>query len=95
MVKVTFTLDDLTVAQLRRAAARVAKPQSQVVREAVQEYAARIGRLTERERLQLLAEFDTLVPRIPPRPAGEVDREIKAVRTARRQGGRRAARGPR
>lgn len=91
MVKVTFTLDDVTVAQLRRAAARLAKPQSQVVREAVQDYAARVGRLTEQERLRLLAEFDRLVPRIPARAAAEVDREISAVRAARRRGGRRRA----
>jgi hypothetical protein len=89
MVKVTFTLDDATVAQLRRAAERLAKPQSQVVREAVADYALRIGRLTERERLGLLADFDTFVPRIPQRPAGEVDRELAAVRAARRHGGRR------
>jgi hypothetical protein len=89
MVKVTFTLDDATVAQLRRAAERLAKPQSQVVREAVADYAMRVGRLSERERLRLLDEFDALVPRIPSRPAGEADREIEAIRAARRQGGRR------
>lgn len=95
MVKVTFTLDDVTIAQLRRAAERLAKPQSQVVREAVADYAMRIGRLTERERLRLLAAFDTLVPRIPQRPAGEVKREIDAVRAARRHGGRRVGGRPR
>jgi hypothetical protein len=89
MVKVTFTLDDVTVAQLRRTAERLAKPQSQVVREAVADYALRIGTLTERERLRLLDEFDALVPRIPFRPSGEVDREIEGIRAARRQGGRR------
>ena len=89
MVKVTFTLDDATVAQLRRAAERLGKPQSQVVREAVADYALRIGRLSERERLRLLADFDVLMPRIPQRPAGDVDRELAAVRIARRQGGRR------
>ena len=45
MVKVTFTLDDDTVARLRRIAARARKPQSLVVREAIAEYAARGERL--------------------------------------------------
>ena len=44
----TFTLDDVTVARLRRAAARLAKPRSQVVREAIREYADRIGKLSEK-----------------------------------------------
>ena len=91
MVKVTFTLDDATVARLRQAAERLAKPQSQVVREAVADYALRTGRLSELERLRLLAEFDALVPRIPSRPVKEVDRELAAVRAARRRGGRGGA----
>jgi predicted transcriptional regulator len=37
MVKVTFTLDDQTVARLRQAAARLNRPQSQVVRDAVRD----------------------------------------------------------
>lgn len=93
MVKVTFTLDDATVARLRQAAERLAKPQSQVVREAVADYALRAGRLTEQERLRLLAEFDAVVPRIPARPVKEVDRELEAVRAARRRGGRGGATG--
>ena len=44
MVKVTFTLDDRTVSRLRQTAARANKPQSQVVREAVNDYADRVGR---------------------------------------------------
>jgi predicted transcriptional regulator len=91
MVKVTFTLDDATVARLRQAAERLAKPQSQVVREAVADYALRAGRLSELERLRLLAEFDALVPRIPSRPVKEVDREVAGVRAARRRGGRGGA----
>jgi hypothetical protein len=35
-----------------------------------------------------LAAFDTLVPKIPSRPAREVDAELKALRQARRSGGR-------
>jgi hypothetical protein len=88
MVKVTFTLDDLTVQRLRQAAARLARPHSQVVREAIREYAERVGRLSETERLRLLHAFDTMVPRIPERPVAEVDAEIRRVRAARQRGGR-------
>ena len=85
----TFTLDEATAAELRRSASRLAKPQSEVVRLAIRDYADRIGRLSECERQQLLQAFDALVPRIPARPAVEVDRELEAVRVARRRGGRR------
>ncbi len=64
-------------------------PKSQVVREAIGEYSARIGRLGEEERRRLLRTFDEVVPAIPDRPAAEVDREINETRKARRAGGRR------
>jgi len=89
MVKVTFTLDDETVAALRRTAARLDKPQSQVVREAVRDYADRVGRLSERERVRMLAALDAIVRRRPTRTLGEVDRELREIRAARRSGGRR------
>lgn len=89
--KVTFTLDQATVTRLQEAAARLALPKSQVVREAILEYYERIGRLSERERLSLLRIFDEVVPRIPSRDAREVERELKAIRRARRSGGRRSA----
>lgn len=89
MVKVTFTFDEETVARLRKAAARLARPQSHVVREAIREYADRIGSLSEEERRHLLQIFDTLVPTIPPRPLPQVRAELAEVRTARRRGGRR------
>jgi len=88
-VKVTFTLDAQTVERIGRTAERLRIPKSGVVREAVREYAARAGRLSEGERLRLLEAFDTLVPRIPRRPAQAVDREIAALRLARREGGRK------
>jgi hypothetical protein len=88
MVKMTFTLDETTVAQLRQAAARLQQPQSAIVREAVQDYAQRIGRLSELERLRLLRVFDEVVPKIPRRAARSTDAELAAVRQARRQGGR-------
>jgi predicted transcriptional regulator len=90
MVKVTFTLDDATVAALRQSAARLAKPQSLVVREAIADYAARAGRLSERERAEWLRAFDELMPASPERSAGDVAAEIRGIRAARRTGGRRS-----
>jgi uncharacterized tellurite resistance protein B-like protein len=92
MVKLTFSLDETTVEQLRRAADRLGKPQSQVVREAISDYAARIGKLSEEERVQLLKTFDTVVGAISRRPLREVEREIAEVRKARRQAGQRRSR---
>lgn len=93
MVKMTFTLDDDTVLRLRTTALRLSKPQSQVVREAVQDYAARVGRLSEGERLRLLQTFDEIVDRIPARSADKVDRELRELREARRSTGRRHSTG--
>jgi len=87
--KVTFTLDEATLASLARTARRLDRPKSQVVRDAIREYGTRVGRLSEAERLRLLRVFDEVVPRIPQRPAAEVERELRAVREARRRGGRR------
>jgi len=39
MVKMTFTFDDVTVRKLRQVAARLKKPQSEVVRNSIQSYA--------------------------------------------------------
>ena len=91
MVKVTFTLDHETVARIRRAADRLGKPQSFVVREAVAEYAARADRLTEGERLRLLGVLEEIGAAAPTRGARAVDEELRAVRKARQQGGRRSA----
>lgn len=87
----TFSLDEATAARLRRSAQRLARPQSAVVRAAIRDYSDRIGRLSEEERRHLLKVFDTVVPRIPPRSAAAVDRELSALRAARRRGGRRSA----
>ncbi len=88
MVKVTFTLDDATIDELRRTAARLKKPQSQVVREAVAEYAARTDRLSERERQRMLAVLEKLKHTRPTRSQAENDAEIAEIRAARRAGGR-------
>jgi hypothetical protein len=89
MVKVTFTLDEKTVVQLNEAARQLAKPKSEVVREAVHEYHARMGRLTEQEKKRILRALDELAPLVPPRRQADVDREVSAIRLARRGGGRR------
>jgi metal-responsive CopG/Arc/MetJ family transcriptional regulator len=87
--KVTFTFDDGTVGRIDRTAQRLGMSKSRVVREAVREYAERVGRLSESERLRVLRIFDEMVERIPERSLDEVEREIKQVRVARRGGGRR------
>ena len=89
MIKVTFTFDEATVEQLRRTAARVRKPQSRVVREAIHEYAAKADRLTEDERRRMLAVLDRAIQRAPSRPAAEVEAELREIRAARRRWGAR------
>lgn len=84
----TFTLDEQTVKRLNRTAERLHMPKSQVVREAIEDYAERAGRLSERERRHLLQAFDELVPVIPERPLDEVEQELADIRRARREGGR-------
>jgi predicted transcriptional regulator len=91
MIKVTFTFDEATVDQLRRTAARVRKPQSRVVREAIHEYAAKADRLTDDERRRMLAVLDRAMQRPPSRPAAEVGVELREIRAARRGWGVRRA----
>lgn len=89
MARATFSLDEATIAEIRRTAERLRKPQSHVIREAVADYAARADRLSERERQQMLGVLNALKAHRTARSAREVDAEIKAVRRARRDGGRR------
>ena len=87
--KVTFTLDPETVRMIDEASAILAKPKSQVVREAVADYCQRIGKLSESERVRVVKVFDTVVPLIPKRPQNEVEAELREIRRARRHAGRR------
>ncbi|MCY7419260.1 MAG: ribbon-helix-helix protein, CopG family [Chloroflexi bacterium] len=87
-IKMTFSLDEATAARLSFAAESLRKPKSEVVREAILDYADRVGRLTEAERLRLLGVFDEVIAAIPVRLAGEVDRELAELRRSRRMGGR-------
>ncbi len=84
----TFSLDELTASRLRDAAASMRKPKSEIVREAIRDYAERVGRLTEAERRRLLGVFDEFVPAIPARPEADVDEELAELRRARRLGAR-------
>lgn len=89
MKKMTFTLDDEAVRELERASERLGIPKSQVVREAVRVYGEQLGRLSDEERRAKLSAFDEVVAELPDRPREEVERELEAIRRARRGGGRR------
>jgi metal-responsive CopG/Arc/MetJ family transcriptional regulator len=89
MVKVTFTFDEQTVETLRRAAARSKKPQSAVVREAIQDYAKRAEMMNDEERRHMLKVFDRVVGLIPPQSQSAADAEISEIRAVRKGGGRR------
>ena len=85
MVKVTYSLDDATVRRIRRAAERLGKPQSHVVREAVAEYDARTDRLSEAERLRMLDVLDRWRKQQVPRSRESVEAELREVRLSRRE----------
>jgi len=78
MVKVTFTLDDSTVARLNETARRLSKPKSEVVREAIEAYHAKSDRLSDAERermLKALREYALL-----PIVGTAADRESRTAR---------------
>jgi predicted transcriptional regulator len=89
MVKITVSVDEGTARTLKTMAERLRKPQSLVVREAIAEYSARAGRLTELERRRMLRAIDDIVSRPSGVPQSQAEREIENIRTARRRGGRR------
>lgn len=88
MRKVTYTLDPETIDTLERTAERLSRPKSQVVREAIRFYGEEVDRLSVEERDTMLRLFDELTARIPLRPRAEVERELEALKRARRSGGR-------
>jgi metal-responsive CopG/Arc/MetJ family transcriptional regulator len=87
-VKVTFTLDEATIGRLNDTAQRLAKPKSEVVREAIRDYHARSDRLSEAERKRMLRVLDQMKNRRPTRSQSDVGREIAQIRAARKSGGR-------
>ncbi|MEO5926910.1 MAG: ribbon-helix-helix protein, CopG family [Bryobacteraceae bacterium] len=88
MVKVTFTLDEVTVKTLTDAAARRRIPKSQAVREAIQDYSGKEIRMSEEERQRKLRVIDEMMSRPPTRSQADVDKELAELRRARRHGGR-------
>lgn len=90
--KVTFTLDEETIERLQSASDQLRKPKSEVVREAIDAFHERVGRLSDTEKQRLLRVIRDLAPAIPQRPLSEVTKEIEDVRTARRAGGREGTR---
>ena len=88
MVKVTFTLDEATVAELNAAAVRRSIPKSQAVREAIHDYHAKSGRMSDSERERKLEVMRRIMASPSTRTQAEVDREIAEIRRARRSGGR-------
>jgi hypothetical protein len=91
MPKLTFSLDDETVAALKKAAQRSRKPQSLIVREAIAQYAAREDRLSDAEREHLLGVLRRIGKRPATRSEAEVDRELAAIRRSRRTGWTRSS----
>lgn len=87
--KVTFTLDSATINRLNDAATRLSKAKSEVVREAIAEYHERIGRVSESERRRRVRIYEEFLRRTPLRPESEMAAELKAIRDARRSGGRK------
>ncbi|HEY6344123.1 MAG TPA: ribbon-helix-helix protein, CopG family [Bryobacteraceae bacterium] len=87
-VKVTFTLDEVTIEKLNQAASRLSKPKSQIIREAIGDYHAKADRLSEAERARMLRAIDEMMARPPGRPQSQVDEELRELRHARRSRGR-------
>ena len=86
MPKLTFSLDDETVAALRTAARRTGKPQSLIVREAIAQHTAGETRLSDEDRDRLLGVLRRIRARPGARPQAEVDRELQEIRRSRRTG---------
>jgi hypothetical protein len=90
--KATFTFDEITIRRLDEASAQLARPKSQIVRDAVNEYFSRLDRLSDQERDSMLRAFYELPPRIPARARAEVNRELRDVCRSRKAAGTRALR---
>jgi hypothetical protein len=87
--KVTFTLDDETVARIEQSAARLAIPKSQVVRQAMRGFQIPPAPLTDAERKHRVRVFNELLAKIPMRPQADVDRELEEIRASRDAWGKR------
>ncbi|SRR5579885_320232 len=85
-LKITLMLDEESAASLERTAARLRKPKSQVIREAIKDYEANAGRLSDTERRKLLKLLDEYGKRPATKTDAEVDRELRELRESRRRG---------
>lgn len=89
-VKVTLSLSPETVELLSDAATRLARPKSQVVRDAIQEFHAGIDRLSSAERVRMLAVLDEFAATPATRSDDDVQRELEEIREARHSDTRQA-----
>ena len=89
MARVTFTLDEETVAKIHEESQRLSKSKSQIVREAVLRYCPPPPRLSEQERLRMMRVLEEHLARPPQRSRAAVARELREIRFSRRSGGRR------
>jgi predicted transcriptional regulator len=89
-VKVTFTLDEATVNRLNETAQRLAKPKSEIVREAILDYYGKSDKLSETERRRMLGLVAKIAEQPSPRNRRSVDRELREIRASRRKGWQRA-----
>lgn len=90
-VKMTFYLDDDTARRLNLTARRLSQPKSAVVRSAIREYEAQTDRLHPEEQRRMLAALEHFAQMPAGHTQAEANREITAIRRARRQGGRKTA----
>jgi hypothetical protein len=88
--KVTFTIDEVTLARLQDAASRLAVSKSEVVRKAIAEFHGRVRRVNERKRASMSRSLQEYLATPATRKAGAVDRELRDIREARRTTGRRS-----
>lgn len=89
MVKATFRLDEKTVVKLEELSLQCVKSKSVIVCDAIAEYWAPRGPLSQQERNRMLRILDAHLKRSPERSQADVDRELRALRAARRGGGRK------
>ena len=88
MVKATFSLAPETIVALSDAADRLSRSKSEIVRDAILDYHARVDRLGSAERVCMLEAFDKFPSSLSARSDEDVDRELKEIRPSRHSGGR-------
>ncbi len=87
-VKSTFTLDELTVARIERAARQKGRSKSEIVREAIHEYAQKPELMSAEERDRMLTVLREIMASPPTGSAASAAAEQRELRAARRLPGR-------